>query len=152
MKIIIIKKSAVGNIGETLDVKSGYGQYLILQNIAVRDDLKERQKIQLETSKKNKVKQKKNIELDNALSRIKKDSNIIISVKANEKGNLYGAVSEQEVIKALENQLGVVLGKLNIKLNTTLKELGKFKAEILINNIKKGINIQIKQSDDNKAN
>jgi len=152
MKVVIIKKCDLGAIGDVVDVKSGYANNcLFKQGLAVKDTDKAREEHKLLAAKKNKDKNVKNVELETAVSKIKKDSVINIHAKANEKGHLYAALNDEDLIEALTSQLGVIKGGLQIKLVTVIKELGKIKAELMINNIKKNIVINIKQLDDNQT-
>lgn len=153
MKVIIIQKCNYGKIGEVIDVKSGFGNnFLIKQKLAVRDSAKARQQYINIAKKGSKKKEDKNLELNKAINKVKKGSVLNIHSKANEKSHLYAAVSEDDFIKALESQLGIPKGNLDIKLLTVVKELGKHEVEFSINNINKKVTVNIKQLDDNQPN
>jgi len=151
MKVVIINKCNYGQVGEVVDVKAGFAtNFLIKQGLAAKDSAKAREMYKNIASKVSKVKKNKDIELNAAINKIKKDSVLNIHSTANEKGHLYAALQEADFVKALESQLGIQKGNLNIKLITVIKELGKQEVEFSINNIKKKIFLNIK--DDNQAN
>ncbi len=54
------------------------------------------------------------------------DAHIVIKAKANEKGHLYDAVGEPEIMKAAKEQAHIDLPEGAIKLEKPLKELGTF--------------------------
>lgn len=153
MKVVLIKKCEIGEVGDVVEVKSGYANnFLFKQGRAVKDSDKARQFVQTSVMKKQRKLQVKNDELKNALSKIENNSVLNIRLKANEKGHLYAALSDNELIKALASQLGIINGSLQIALLTTIKELGKFEADISINNKKKKLTINVKQLDDSQTN
>lgn len=54
------------------------------------------------------------------------DARIVITVKANEKGHLYDAVGEPEILKAAHEQAHIELPKDALKLEKPIKEIGTF--------------------------
>ena len=54
------------------------------------------------------------------------EARIVIKMKANEKGHLYDAVGEPEIIKEVKEQAHIDLPKDVIKLKKPIKELGTF--------------------------
>ena len=152
MKVVLIKKCLLGEVGDIVNVSDGYANnFLLKQGLAMKDTDKARMAVQVVAKKKQKKVRTKNDELKKALTRIKKDSVINIHIKANEQGHLYAAMSDANLIQALESQLGVVKGNLKIRLITVIKELGKINAEISINNKNKNLTVNIKQLDDSQT-
>jgi len=152
MKIIITNKSNLGKIGDIIDVKSGFGNnYLIKNGLAVKDSVIARQQIKAVLAGKKKVKVDKNLELNKAIGKLKKKAVLNMHANANEIGHLYAAISLDDFIMALKDQLGVITTNLDVKLLTVIKELGKVEAEFSINNIIKKITINIKQLNDSQT-
>lgn len=54
------------------------------------------------------------------------EARIVIKMKANEKGHLYDAVGESDILKAVKEQAHVDLPEEVIKLEKPIKELGTF--------------------------
>ena len=153
MKIILIKNCDLGKVGTVLEMKAGYANnFLLPQKIAIRDSAKAKKIYQGLAKKESKQVQQKNDEKQIAINKIKKDSVLNIHAKANEQGHLYAALGDKEFIQALTDQLSLVKGNLQIKLITVIKDLGKYTAELSINNVNKKININIKQLNDHQAN
>lgn len=149
MKVVITKKCTQGNVGDVVEVKSGFANnFLFKQGLAVKDSARAREEQRNFAAKDNQDQHSKTETLDYALAKIKDDSVLNIHAKANAKGHLYAAMSEAELVKALVNQLGIVKDNLQIRLLTVIKELGKVQAEISINNVKKKLIINIKQPND----
>jgi len=63
------------------------------------------------------------------------EARIIIKVKANEKGHLYDAVGEPEIIAAAKEQARIDIPEGAIKLEKPLKELGTFDVPVAVGDI-----------------
>jgi len=63
------------------------------------------------------------------------DARIIIKVKANEKGHLYNAVGEPEIIAAAKEQARIDIPEGAIKLEKPIKELGTFDVPVSVGEI-----------------
>ena len=99
MKVILttnIKK--LGKIGDQLTVKDGYARnYLFPNNMALRDtesNLKYYKKIKEEINQKEKAKKQKAEDLISSIKKI----NLEFIKEADDKDQLYGAVSKKEII------------------------------------------------------
>tara|TARA_B110000116_G_C16741506_1_gene538737 strand:+ start:831 stop:1274 length:444 start_codon:yes stop_codon:yes gene_type:complete len=130
MKVILktnIKK--LGNVGDQVSVKDGFARnFLFPNNMALRNtkfNLKHFEKIKDEiNSKENEKKQK-------ALSLIESVKNIKIEFvrEADDKDQLYGAVSKKEIINLFnENEIKVLSD--DIKIIKPIRNLGTHKIEL----------------------
>lgn len=102
MQVILLEKVRnLGNLGDKVDVKAGYGRnFLIPQNKAVfatEDNIKHFEKRRAELEKKEKL------ALSNAEQRAAKlnDITVTIAAMASDEGKLYGSVSANEIKDAL---------------------------------------------------
>jgi len=102
MEVILLEKVRnLGNLGDKVQVKSGYGRnYLIPQNKAVFATPKS---IELFEQRRAELEKKAQQALSEAEQRAAKlnDTTLIISAMASDEGKLYGSVSVNEIKDAL---------------------------------------------------
>jgi large subunit ribosomal protein L9 len=105
MRVILIENiKGLGQIGETREVSSGYARNFLMPKklviLATAENLK-----QINELKKNKV-----LSLQEELQKMKeiaeklKDYKLIIEAKADEKGNLYAAITSKKLAEALKER------------------------------------------------
>ena len=131
MKVILttnVKK--LGKIGDLVHVKDGYARnFLLPKKMALRDNKKnleyyENIKEEIRNNENNKLNEAKEI-----IEKIKK-LNIEFSKEADEKGQLYGAISKKEILNFLrENAIKVHSDDLII--NQQIRSIGDH--EIIVN-------------------
>ena len=102
MQVILLEKVRnLGNLGDNVSVKSGYGRnYLIPQNKAVFATNKN---VELFVERRAELEKKAKVTLANAEQRAAKlnDTTGIIAAHASDEGKLYGSVGANEVKDAL---------------------------------------------------
>ena len=112
MKLILLQKiTNLGNLGDTVTVKPGYGRnFLVTQGKAVpatADNLAsfEAKRAEYEAKAKD--------QLEAANSRIAKLEGFAVTLKANasSEGKLYGSVTNRDIAEALSAQSGVEVSK-----------------------------------------
>ena len=132
MKVILIQDvKDLGEEGESKEVARGYARnFLFPKGFAVQDSpfnrnrMKEQQKkIELRKVKKREEAQKLADDLSNL------SINIPAAVGKNEK--LFGAIHEQDIIKALDEQ-GYQVEKKNILLSEPIKQTGAYKVNVKV--------------------
>ena len=145
MKVILttnIKK--LGKVGDIVNVKDGFARnFLFPQKKALRDSKANKdyyEKIKEEISSKEEEKKQKSIDLIDKIKNIK----IEFTKEADEKDQLYGAVSKKEIINFLSNKDIVVLSD-DIKILNPIRKLGEHDIEIspyegLVANLKVSVN------------
>ncbi|MHB0865812.1 MAG: 50S ribosomal protein L9 [Minisyncoccota bacterium] len=127
MKIILIKDvKGMGRAHEEVTTSDGYAlNYLIPKKLAIVATSVAKQEAQ--TRRKQVVDRSA---LDAALLTQNlaslAEARIVIKMKANEKGHLYDAVGESDILKAVKEQAHVDLPEEVIKLEKPIKELGTF--------------------------
>jgi len=127
MKIILLKDvKDMGRAHAEVEVSDGYAlNFLIPKHLAIPatpvavKEAETRRKQVVEKGTVNAALLTQNI---SALA----EARIVIRTKANEKGHLYDAVGEPEIIKAAKEQAHVDLPEDVIKLEKPFKELGTF--------------------------
>ena len=101
MNIILLENiSKLGKIGEVVKVKDGYARNFLLPNkMALRQNKKN---LEYYEKIKEEIKITENKKLEEAKQTIEniKKLNIVFSKEADEKGQLYGAISKKEILNS----------------------------------------------------
>ena len=147
MKIILttnIKK--LGKIGDLVNVKDGYARnFLLPKKMALRENKKN---LDYYEKIKEEIKIKENNKLELAKKTIEdiKKLNIHFNKEADEKGQLYGAISKNEIINLLkENDIHIHSD--DIIISEQIRSIGEH--EIFVNpyiNIKEAILIKVSKN------
>ena len=131
MKVILttnVKK--LGKVGDLVNVKDGYARnFLIPKKMALRENKKnlehyEKIKEEIKINENNKLEQAKQ-----TIENIKK-LNIEFSKEADEKGQLYGAISKKEILNFLKDN-EVKIHSDDIVLSEQIRSIGEH--EIIVN-------------------
>ena len=145
MELILLENILnLGNIGDNVKVKNGYGRnYLLKKGKALRFN-KENQDF---VSKKKDELNKKNIEIKNKFKEI---SNIInkktfsLSKESKENGELYGSIKPKEITNLIKEKLNVEVSPSQIILKNNLDKIGVYKVDINFHSeVKAQISIKI---------
>jgi|TARA_B100001540_G_scaffold82373_3_gene73941 large subunit ribosomal protein L9 len=131
MELILLEKVAqLGDPGDLVEVKSGYGRnYLIPSGKAIRAD--EENKAEYERRKKDLL-QAETERKDMALEEAKKLESIVVGIEVpvSDEGTLYGSIGTREISDSLIEK-GIDLEKSSIRLpDGTLKEVGEYSIDI----------------------
>lgn len=127
MKVILTKDvKGVGRAHDTLVLSDGYAlNYLIPKKLAVAATagaVKEAEQHKKKAGERSAVDAA--LLLQNVATLA--ESRIAVKVKANEKGHLYNAIGEPEILAAAKEQAGIELPDGVIRLEKPIKELGTF--------------------------
>tara|TARA_B100001741_G_scaffold36045_4_gene25712 strand:+ start:4403 stop:4858 length:456 start_codon:yes stop_codon:yes gene_type:complete len=131
MELILLEKVAqLGDPGDLVEVKSGYGRnYLIPSGKAIRAD--EENKAEYERRKKDLL-QAETERKDMALEEAKKLESIVVGIEVpvSDEGTLYGSIGTREISDSLIEK-GIDLEKSSIRMpDGTLKEVGEYSIDI----------------------
>ena len=147
MKIILttnIKK--IGKIGDLVNVKDGYARnFLLPKKMALRENKKN---LDYYEKIKEEIKIKENNKLELAKKTIEdiKKLNIHFNKEADEKGQLYGAISKNEIINLLKEN-GIKIHSDDIIISEQIRSIGEH--EIFVNpyiDIKESILIKVSKN------
>jgi large subunit ribosomal protein L9 len=127
MKIVLTKDvKGVGRAHEIVEASDGHAlNFLLPQKLAVAAT-KGALKVAEERKKKMELDRELQIKLLEQNLATLADARIVIKMKANEKGHLYDAVGEPEILEAAKREAGVELPTGIVKLEKPIKELGTF--------------------------
>ena len=145
MEIILLENILnLGNIGDKVTVKNGYGRnFLLTQGKALRFS-KENQEL---VSKKKDELNKKNIEAKNKYFEIAKlinNKTFAFNKESKENGELYGSIKPKEITNLIKEKANVDVGPSQIILKDDLNKIGIFKADINFHSeVKANISIKI---------
>ena len=131
MEIILLENILnLGNIGDKVTVKNGYGRnFLLKQGKALRFN-KENQDL---VNKKKDELNKKNTELKNKFREIALQVNnkiFVFNKESKENGDLYGSIKPKEITNLVNEKLKVEVSPSQLILKDELNKIGVFKIDI----------------------
>ena len=131
MQVILLENIIkLGNIGDKVEVKPGYGRnYLLKTGKALRFSKENLEYV----SKKRDVLNKKNIELKKKLKEVAQSINkksLKFNKESKENGELYGSIKPKEISSAILSKMKVEVKPSQIILKEDLNKIGDYKAEI----------------------
>ena len=145
MEIILLENILnLGNIGDKVKVKSGYGRnYLLKTGKALRFN-KENQEL---VNKRKDELNKKNLEVKNKFKEIAKlvnNKKFLFNKESKENGELYGSIKPKEITNLIREKVKAEVSPSQIILKDELNKIGVFKAEINFHSeVKANISIKI---------
>ena len=120
----------LGNIGDKVTVKPGYGRnFLLKSGKALRYSV---ENLELVSKKKDEL-NKKNIELKGKLKETAKIINkktFTFNKESKENGELYGSIKPKEISTEISNKMNVEVKPSQIVLKTNLDKIGEYKIDI----------------------
>ena len=145
MEIILLENiSNLGNIGDKVSVKNGYGRnFLLKEGKALRFN-KENEEF---VNKKKDELNKKNNETKNKFKEIAKivhNKTFTFNKESKENGELYGSIKPKEITNFIKTTSNVEVSPSQIILKDELNKIGLFKVEINFHSeVKAKISIKI---------
>ena len=145
MEIILLENILnLGNTGDKVKVKNGYGRnFLLKQGKALRFNEENQNFVSQKKGELN----KKNLETKNKFKEIAKQVNnktFIFNKESKENGELYGSIKPKEITSLIKEKIKVEVGPSQIILKDNLNKIGLFKAEINFHSdVKASISIKI---------
>ncbi len=131
MHVILLENIInLGNIGDKVKVKPGYGRNFLLKTGKALRFNKENSNY---VSKKKDELNKKNVELKNKLKEIAQTVNkksFLFSKESKENGELYGSIKPKEISTAIFNQLNIEVKPSFIILKENLNKIGEYKVDL----------------------
>ncbi|AEI15767.1 50S ribosomal protein L9 [Flexistipes sinusarabici DSM 4947] len=145
MKVIFLKDvKGTAHEGDVKEVKDGYARnYLMPKGLVAPATEANLKKLE---SRKDKIKAKEETKLSAAKEKAEKLSSLEINLtmKAGEKGRLFGAVTSQDIADAISEQ-GIDVDKKDIELKNPIKETGEHTVTIgLYKEAKADVKVNIK--------
>ncbi|MEE4360315.1 MAG: 50S ribosomal protein L9 [Pseudomonadales bacterium] len=131
MQIILLERIRnLGNLGDEVDVKNGYGRnFLIPKGKAVRATAENREMFE---SRRAELEKHANDELTAAQGRASAltEATVTIAARAGDEGRLFGSVGPREVADAL-SATGTEVAKAEVKMPLgPIRQIGEFEIEV----------------------
>lgn len=129
MKIILIKDvKKQGKSGDILEVKDGYGTFLINKGNAVLATSNSVNRLDRENKEKE-VKENNLIKECEVLKKKLENLKISFKVKTGDQDRVFGSISAKQIVEELKNK-GYNIDKKQIKINNTISSLGFHNVDI----------------------
>jgi len=131
MKVVLLENvKSVGNKGDIVEVKDGYGRnFLIKTNKGVignKENIAKAEKEKAEEAKKLEEERQEAI----ALAKKIDQTEINITERAGEDGKLFGSVTSKDITEALEKQKGIKVDKRKVELEMPIRNVGRIEVKI----------------------
>ncbi|NTV28703.1 MAG: 50S ribosomal protein L9 [Candidatus Omnitrophica bacterium] len=130
MEVILCQDIAtLGKTGSVVKVKDGYGRnYLIPRNLALAATKENKKAMEVRKAKLAAAYEEKRKEAEALAEKIAKISCTLV-VEVNEQDKLYGAVSEADIIRGLEQE-GYQFERKDLVIEKPIEELGIFEVGV----------------------
>jgi len=150
MKVILTEKiTKLGNIGDTVDVKTGYARnYLLPNKKAMRFT---RENIALFEAQKAELVARHEKAKKDAESKVEavKNAKLHMIRQAGDTGQLYGSVSSRDIARTLKEIAGVNVESAQVLLGSPIKSVGAFDTKIALHpDVIVDVKIYVAQSQD----
>jgi len=147
MELILLENILnLGNIGDKVKVKDGYGRNFLLKKGKALRFSKENQDF---VSKKKDELNKKNTEIKNKFKETAKlinNKSILFNRECKENGELYGTIKPKEITNLIKEKMSADVSPSQIILKSELNKIGVFKTEIHFHSeVKANISIKIEK-------
>ena len=145
MELILLENILnLGNIGDKVKVKSGYGRnFLLKQGKALRFNKENQNYVERKKDELN----KKNIEIKNKYKEISKlvnNKSFIFKRESKDNGDLYGSIKPKEITNLIKEMVNADVSPSQIILKDDLNKIGSFKVNINFHSeVKANITIKI---------
>lgn len=131
MKVVLLENvKSVGNKGDIVEVKDGYGRnFLIKTNKGVignKENIAKAEKEKAEEAKKLEEERQEAITLAKKIDQ----TEINITERAGEDGKLFGSVTSKDITEALEKQKGIKVDKRKVELEMPIRNVGRIEVKI----------------------
>ena len=132
MEIILLQKiNKLGNIGDTVQVKPGFGRNFLIPTGKALRATKENKEIFENTKTKLLEENKEAIEKAEKIRAEVDSLNLVIVRSASDTGMLYGSVTTRDISKLIDEH-GITLSRKQISLDNPIKELGIFYITVIL--------------------
>ena len=131
MEIILLENILnLGNIGDKVKVKNGYGRnFLLKKGKALRFN---KENLEFVNKRKDEL-NKKNVETKNKFKEIAKlvnNQTFIFNKESKENGELYGSIKPKEITNLIKEQIKAEVSPSQLLLKEELNKVGLFKASV----------------------
>ncbi len=131
MKVVLLEDvEKLGNKGDIVTVKTGYGQNFLLKKklalLGTKENIEMALKEQAEEAKRLIGKK----EDGEKLAAIINETEINFTEKVGDDGQLFGSVTSKDIAEKLEEETGIKIDKRKIELDTPIRNVGRMEVKI----------------------
>jgi len=152
LKVILTNyHEKLGDVGDTVEVKSGYANnYLIPNGLAVpatkgninQMKLVKRAAVKLEA---------RNIKEAEELAKKLEGLQVTFIVKTGEEGKLYGSITNKDIAEKISEERKIEIDRKKIDMQEHIKELGEYEIELkLYKEVKSSVKVIVEPDDESK--
>ena len=133
MELILLENILkLGNIGDKVKVKNGYGRnFLLKKGKALRFN---KENLDFVNKKKTEL-NKKNVEIKSQYEKIAKiinNKNIFFNKESKENGEMYGSIKPKEIAQLINSSFKASVKPSQIILKNELNKIGTYKIDVLL--------------------
>ncbi len=133
MEVILLENILkLGNIGDKVKVKNGYGRnFLLKKGKALRFN---KENLDFVNKKKTEL-NKKNVEIRNQYEKIAKiinKKNIYFNKESKENGEMFGSIKPKEIANSINTSFNTDVKPSQIILKNELNKIGSYKIDVLL--------------------
>lgn len=152
MKVILTNyHEKLGDVGDTVEVKSGYANnYLIPNGLAVPATKGNINQMQLVKQAAVKL-EARNIKEAEELAKKLEGLQVTFIVKTGEEGKLYGSITNKDIAEKISEERKIEIDRKKIDMQEHIKELGEYEIELkLYKEVKSSVKVIVEPDDESK--
>ena len=152
MKVILTNyHEKLGDVGDTVEVKSGYANnYLIPNGLAVPATKGNINQMKLVKQAAVKV-EARNIKEAEELAKKLEDLQVTFIVKTGEEGKLYGSITNKDIAEKISEERKIEIDRKKIDMQEHIKELGEYEIELkLYKEVRSSVKVIIEPDEESK--
>lgn len=152
MKVILTNyHEKLGDLGDTVEVKSGYANnYLIPNGIAVPATKGNINQMKLVKQAAVKV-EARNIKEAEELAKKLEDLQVTFIVKTGEEGKLYGSITNKDIAEKVSEERKIEIDRKKIDMQEHIKEIGEYEIELkLYKEVKSSVKVIVEPDEESK--
>lgn len=152
MKVILTNyHEKLGDVGDTVEVKSGYANnYLIPNGLAVPATKGNINQMKLVKQAAVKV-EARNIKEAEELAKKLEDLQVTFIVKTGEEGKLYGSITNKDIAEKISEERKIEIDRKKIDMQEHIKEIGEYEIELkLYKEVKSSVKVIVEPDEESK--
>lgn len=152
MKVILTNyHEKLGDVGDTVEVKSGYANnYLIPNGLAVPATKGNINQMKLVKQAAVKV-EARNIKEAEELAKKLEDLQVTFIVKTGEEGKLYGSITNKDIAEKISEERKIEIDRKKIDMQEHIKEIGEYEIELkLYKEVKSSVKVVVEPDEESK--
>ncbi|MBU2562989.1 MAG: 50S ribosomal protein L9 [Actinobacteria bacterium] len=152
MKVILTNyHEKLGDVGDTVEVKSGYANnYLIPNGLAVPATKGNINQMKLVKQAAVKL-EARNIKEAEELAKKLEDLQVTFIVKTGEEGKLYGSITNKDIAEKISEERKIEIDRKKIDMQEHIKEIGEYEIELkLYKEVKSSVKVIVEPDEESK--